>query len=266
MQIIKLENTDISGWDFPAIREELQNRLDYYSGLVYTDETIGEAKKDRTTLNKVKKVIDDARKAYKARCLAPYDALEPDMKSLVDMVEKQKNLIDDTVKEYEARQKAAKEQEIKNYYVRKAAVFGDLAERLYPVILDSKWLNASCPRSRYEEEIISAVASASSDLEVIRAWNSPFVETLTDLYCQTLSMDRVREKKLELEAAAEKANLSNPVQAPDAPDFRSPQSESADHPAEQGNGSILIRITASQNQLNQITDFMRAIGVVYELV
>lgn len=54
-------------------------------------------KKDRTTLNKVTKVIEDARKAYKARCLAPYDALEPDMKSLVDIVEKQRALIDNKV-------------------------------------------------------------------------------------------------------------------------------------------------------------------------
>lgn len=142
LQIIRLENTDISGWDFATLRAELQSRLDFYANLVYTDDTIKDAKKDRTTLNKVKKVIEDARKAYKARCLAPYDALEPDMKSLVDMVEKQRTLIDDTVKEYEARQKEAKEQEIKKFYDRKAIVLGDLAERLYLHVCAALILNA----------------------------------------------------------------------------------------------------------------------------
>lgn len=128
LQIIKLENTDISGWNFAMLRAELQSRLDTYAGIIYTDETIKDAKNDRTTLNKVKKVIEDARKAYKARCLAPYDALEPEIKELVDMVEKQRVLIDETVKDYETRQKEAKELEVRKYYDRKAVVLGNLAD------------------------------------------------------------------------------------------------------------------------------------------
>ena len=58
LQIVRLENTDISSWDFSVLRAELQRGLDSYAGLVYTDETIKDAKNDRSTLNKVKKVID----------------------------------------------------------------------------------------------------------------------------------------------------------------------------------------------------------------
>ena len=99
LQIVRLENTDITGWDFAMLKAELQSRLDSYAGLVYTDETIKSAKTDRTTLNKVKKAIEDARKAYKARCLAPYEALEPQIKELVEMVEKQRLLIYETLKD-----------------------------------------------------------------------------------------------------------------------------------------------------------------------
>ena len=266
LQIIRLENTDISGWDFLSLRAELQSRLDFYASLVYTDETIKDAKKDRATLNKVKKVIEDARKAYKARCLAPYDALEPEMKSLVDMVEKQRTLIDDTVKEYEARQKQAKEQEIKRLYDRKAITLGALAERLYPVLLDSKWLNASSQKSKYEEEMVAAIASATADIEAIRAWGSPFVDTLIELYCQTRSIDRVKEKQLELEDAAKKASLTTEKEIPFA-NSHSPQSEVSDEASSHSDGGgIVLRIIATQNQLNQITDFMKAIGVHYELV
>ena len=265
LQIIRLENTDISGWDFSSLRAELQSRLDFYAGLVYTDETIKDAKKDRATLNKVKKVIEDARKAYKARCLAPYDALEPDMRSLVDMVEKQRSLIDSTLKEYEARQKQAKELEIKKFYDRKAIALGDLADRLYPMILDSKWLNASSQRSRYEEEIIAAIASAAADIETVRAWGSPFVDTLIELYCQTRSIDRVKEKQIELEAAARKASLTAEQELP-AVDPHSLQSDVSGKAAPRSDSGTVLRIIATKNQLDQITDFMKAIGVRYELV
>ena len=51
LQIVRLDNTDITGWDFAMLKAELQSRLDSYAGLVYTDETIKSAKTDRTTLN-----------------------------------------------------------------------------------------------------------------------------------------------------------------------------------------------------------------------
>ena len=40
LQVISLDNTDISTWDFPALKAELQAVLSDYDGLVYTDETI----------------------------------------------------------------------------------------------------------------------------------------------------------------------------------------------------------------------------------
>ena len=111
LQIINLENTDISSWDLLLLKSELQKSLDNYAGLFYTEETIKDAKNDRATLNKAKKVIEDARKAYRAKCLAPYDAIEPQIKELVDMVEQQRVLIDETVKSFENRQKEEREVE-----------------------------------------------------------------------------------------------------------------------------------------------------------
>ena len=131
LQIVSLENTDISSWNLPRLREELQRGLDAYSTLVYTDASISAAKKDRSSLNKVKKVIEDARKAYKAKCLAPYEALEPQIRELVEMVDHQRLMIDETVKDYENRQKEARETEIREYYDRKSAVLGDLADALF---------------------------------------------------------------------------------------------------------------------------------------
>ena len=113
LQIVKLDNTDITMWDFPALKAELQASLSNFDGLVYTDNSIKDAKKDRTTLNKAKKVIEDARKAYKARCLEPYEAIEPQIKELTSLIEQQRLQIDATVKELECRQKEAKKKDYK---------------------------------------------------------------------------------------------------------------------------------------------------------
>ena len=262
LQIIRLESTDISGWDFSMLKAELQRGLDFYAGLVYTDENIKDAKNDRTTLNKVKKVIEDARKAYKARCLTPYEALEPQIKELVDMVERQRVLIDDTIKDYETRQKEAKELEVRKYYSRKAVILGDLAEALYLKLFDKKWVNASTGRAKYEEDIQTAINSAYNDIEVIKAMASPFVDTLLAVYVETLSMDAVKAKQAELSAAVSMAGLKTVTEVAAEAGVQAPvvKEQITTNPAD----SITLKIHASQNQLNQICDFMKAIGVSYE--
>ena len=265
-QIITLSNTDISNWDFSMLKMELQKGLDSYVGVVYTDETIKDAKNDRTTLNKVKTVIEDARKAYKARCLAPYEALEPQIKELVDMVERQRVLIDDTVKDYEKRQKEIKELEVRKYYDRKAVILGDLAEPLYSNLFDKKWINASTGRAKYEEGIQIAINGAYNDIEAIKVMNSPFVDTLLAVYAETLSMKAVQAKQAELSAAASTAGLKTVAEAGAEAGVEVPTPAMKEQITANPADGVTIKIHASQNQLNQICDFMKAIGVSYEFL
>ena len=266
LQIRNLENTDISGWNFTMLRAELQSRLDTYADIIYTDETIKDAKNDRTTLNKVKKVIEDARKAYKARCLAPYDTLDPEIKELVDMVEKQRVLIDETVKNYEARQKEAKELEVRKYYDRKAVVLGNLADGLYPKLFDKKWLNATTARAKYEEEIMAAINAAAADIGTIRSMDSPFVDTLLEVYEKTVSMEQVKAKQTELDDAAKKASLTTVEEAVAVLGSPVPTVAQTNQTHTNAEDGVVMKINATQNQMNQITDFMKAIGVRYEII
>lgn len=258
LQIIKIANQDVASWDFPAIKAELQHHLEAFAGLCYTDDTIKNAKSDRATLNKVKKAIDDARKAYKAKCLAPYEMLEPQINELIQLVEAQRRLIDDTVKDYETRQKAAKEQEVRRYYDRKAVSLGPLADVLYPKLFDKKWTNASTPRAKYEESIQAAISGACQDIAAVKALGSPFVDTLVAVYVETLSLDQVREKNEELLRSAEKAGLTgHPAEPAPAP---------AADPAADPSEGVAMRVYGSQKQMTQLWDFMKAIGVRYELL
>ena len=264
LQIVSLENTEISAWDFESIKSELAEALSVYKSMVYTDDSIKSAKDDKALLAKVKKLVEDQRKAYKAKCLAPYDAIEPKIKEIVSMIEEQRVLIDDVVKDYTERQKQEKLTAIKAYYDKKAFVLGADAERLFERLLDPKWLNASTAKKKYEEEIQLAINKAAADLETVKKMNSLFVDTLIDTYCETCSIERVQQKQDELQVAYDKAGLSNQVVTePAKADAKPVASDAITADASDG---VMIKVYGSKNQLTQVTDFMKAIGVRFEVL
>jgi hypothetical protein len=219
------------------------------------------AKDDKAKLAKVKKIIEEQRKAYKAKCLAPYEALEPQIKEIVGMVEEQRTAIDDVVKGFTERQKAEKEKSVREYYEKKAFILGDLATPLFEKLLNPKWLNASASRKKVEEEVQIAINNVLNDINAIKAMESPFVDTLLEKYVATLSLDEAKAKHTELVEAATKAGI-NQQQA----EINSPiaQTEEKQVVANDEEG-ITLKLYANQSQLEQVIDFMKAIGVNFEI-
>lgn len=265
-EIIISTGNDVTKWDFPAIKAELEKRLADYADLVYTDENISVAKADRATLRKVKKNIDDARKAYKKKCMEPYEAMEPKLKELIGLIDKQNCTIDQVVKDHEARQKSEKEKKIREYYDRKAVILGDLADPLYDRILNPRWMNASTSKAKYEEDIQVALDKACREIDVIRNMDSPFADTLIETYIDTLSIEDVKKKERELFEAVEKANLNvskSPEPAPLSVLQTGNEGKKLEGDSENG---VAMRIYADERKLKKLTDFMRAVGVKYELL
>lgn len=257
LQIVNLEQTDITTWNFVKIKEELAKTLSEYKSIVYTDETIKSAKEDKTILAKAKNLVEEQRKAYKSKCLAPYEALEPKIKELVSMIEEQRLLIDDVVKDYTERQKQEKEIEVKKYYDKKAFVLGEYAEVLYAGIKDEKWLNTSISKGKYEEEVQIAINDALNDINEIKDMNSPYVDTLLEKYVESHSLEAVKAKKDELETAAGKAGMTHSqevVLQEMKPEVKADETE-----------GVNVKIYANLTQMRQICDFMEAIGVKYEM-
>ncbi len=258
-QVMTIDNSDLTTWDFDQMKAELQSHLEQFQGLAYTEDNIKDAKSDRTKLNKAKKAIEDGRRAYKAKCLEPYDQIEPKIKELISLIEEQRTVIDETVKEFESRQKAEKERVLRDYYDRKAIPLGNFAEPLYEKLFDSKWLNATSRMAKCEEEIQIRISKACSDLNEIRHINSPFVDTLIEEYIRTLSVDEVRKKHEELTTQVDKAGLLNK----DTEVLTKPVQTIATSVDSQT--GTLLRVYASKSQLEQLTDFMKLIGVEYQL-
>ena len=111
---------------------------------------------------------------------------------------------------------------------------------------------------------MAAINGAAADIAAIRDMNSLFVDTLLEVYAQTLSMDQVKTKQAELEDAAKKASLPTVEEA--VPAVGTPASTPVQATPANAEDGTSMRIYATQNQMNQITDFMKAIGVRYELI
>lgn len=141
-----------------------------------------------------------------------------------------------------------------------------MADDLYKNIFKSQWVNPSKAKSKYEEEIVDAISKAAADIKEIKSKESPFVDTLLNLYSETLSMDRVNEKQAELEEAARKASLTTIEEAASAIGAATPTAAKPEQILSDGTDGTVIRIFANRTQLNQILDFMKAIGVRYECI
>ena len=62
--------------NFEELKQALQQRLEEYKTLAYNQDSVKAAKKDKATLNKLKKAIDDKRKEIKKAYMQPYTLVE----------------------------------------------------------------------------------------------------------------------------------------------------------------------------------------------
>ena len=132
MELKILSPTDfinVIEWNNEEIKAEMAAKVADYKAMVYGDDQIKDAKKDRAELNKLVKAMEDKRKEVKALCLAPYEKFEKQVKELVAIVNEPIEIIDSQVKAYEAQQKEKKRADIRAYYESKGSSIE--LERIY---------------------------------------------------------------------------------------------------------------------------------------
>ena len=110
-------------WNFEELKKEVAEKASEYLNLVYSDDQIKEAKKDRADLNKFKQALDKKRKEVKAQVMDPYKDFEVKIKELVGIVDKAVDNIDSQIKGYEEGLRQEKEKRCKEIY---AECVGDL--------------------------------------------------------------------------------------------------------------------------------------------
>lgn len=187
-------------WNNEEIKAEMAAKVADYKMMVYSDDQIKDAKKDRAELNKMVTALEDKRKEIKSLCLAPYEKFEKQMKELVAIVKEPIAVIDSQVKAYEEEQRAKKVAEIKEYYATKGCDI-DL-DKFY----DKKWENATTTMSAVKTAIDKKVDEINADIKILSAEPDYSFEAL-DVYKRTLdiryAMSEIQRLKDQAQRKAE---------------------------------------------------------------
>lgn len=98
------------------VKGYVENLNNYYKNISFTEETIKEAKDEKSKVNKFKKQVSDYRKSIIAEYNKPIKAFEDTAKETEKLLTETYNTINQQVANYENKQKEIKEQDIKDYF------------------------------------------------------------------------------------------------------------------------------------------------------
>lgn len=178
--------------DFENLKAELTEKVSVYAKIVYTDETIKDAKKDRATLNKLAKAIADKRKIEKDNILKRFRKFESECKELETLVTKASGNIDAQVKEYEQGVRDRKKAEIIKIWEE-----FNVGEIELDLIFNDKWLNVTTSLETVKKEIESLINGYKANLEALKTL--PFAFEAQEYYKKTLNLAEAIQRSKEME-------------------------------------------------------------------
>lgn len=154
-------------FNYEDIKKWITEKAKEYKSMVYTEETITNAKSDRATLNKVAKALNDEKIRIKKEVLKPFEDFESKCKELQGIITDASNSIDIQVKAFETKEQEEKKKQIKDLF---NTYIGDFKELIiFEQIFNQRWLNKTYTIKKIEDEIKHLIAKTTTDLKVIDA-------------------------------------------------------------------------------------------------
>ena len=207
-------------WNNEELKAEISKKMQEYKTLVFTEEEIKDAKKDRANLNKLKNSFEDERKRIKKLCMDPYNRFESQVKEITSLIEEPIRLIDSQIKEVEQQKKEQKRKEVEE-------LFGSIGFQLFVTldkIWDEKWLNATVSLSKIEEQMKSCMYQIGEDVATIQRLPEFSFEAM-EVYKSTLNLSMaiqegqrlsdIQKRKKEHEEALERKKAEEETRMPD---------------------------------------------------
>ncbi len=263
-------------FNYDELKQELAVRLEKYCNLVYSEDSIKEAKADRATLNKFKNAIEERRKEIKKQCMAPYEEFEKKIKDIVAMIDEPILAIDGQIKEYDRIKKEEKQDAIKQFYTDKVADLKDLVP--FDKVFNPRWLNVTYKETDIQKEITDLFIKVEDDMKVITELQSEYELQIKDVYLREFDLTAALQEKKRLEEQSAKMAEYKRVQqekerqaqetkeevppaakttAPNPPQMVKPSKEKAAYI------TIDFRVVATAEQLNELKQFLNDNGIKY---
>ena len=171
-------------FNYEELKTAIAEKAEMYANVVYTDETIKEAKADKASLNKLKKALNDERIRREKEYMKPFNEFKAQVNEIIWIIDKPVQLIDSQIKDFQERKKTEKYNEI-------LKVIND--EYSFPAGLDielifnPKWLNASFSMNQVKAELEQKSKEVESDLSMIEKLEK-FSFEAREKYFETLNL------------------------------------------------------------------------------
>lgn len=189
--------------NFEAVDAYLTEAMAPYTQLVVTEDSIGDAKKTLAQLRKLKDGINAQKIAVKREWMKPYTEYEDKAKQLMSRVEAGISNIDGQVKDYDARRKEQKLQNLKDYFDQEASRYRVEEYLDWNLIRNPKWANASFSVEDAENEISGIITDTAKDIDYITGMGSPFEAAMLEEYRKCRDLRSVLALELRLKARQE---------------------------------------------------------------
>lgn len=258
------------GFNYNELRFEIMAAVEKYNTIIYGDDELKEAKKDRATLNKLRTALEDECKRRKAEYMKPYEDFKAKVDELCAIISEPIAAIDKQLKEADDKRKADKRTEIGAYWTQceKPAALDWVT---LPRIFDEKWLNATVPMRAIQDEIDGWIYRIETELKTLASLPE-FSFEATEEYKRTLDLNRaisegkrladLQKRKLEAQAAA-KAAEAKPLPVADV----APAPE-AIKPAAADEKKMCVKFAAwlTVAQALELKEFFNARGIEFKPV
>lgn len=190
-------------FNYEELKQELLLKAETYASLVYTEDQIQAAKKDRADLNRLKKALNDERMKREREYMQPFSEFKAQINEIISIIDKPCIVIDKQVKAFEEQKKAEKLKAIEEYWHSVLAADKVPEAVSFKLIIDSRWLNASVSMKSIQDIIDGKLEQIAKDLAVIDSLPSYSFEA-RECYIDTLDLAKAVSEAHRLQEQAEK--------------------------------------------------------------
>ena len=256
--------------NFEETKAWLENALSPYKSMVVSEDAIASAKTDRATINRLKKTLDEKRKAVKRQWVQPYIEWENKVNELIKMCDDASENIDNQVKKFEDAIKQQKRDELESFFNENATAADVDFYVTFEQIFNQKWLNSTVKINTAKEEIEAIIQQTVDDLKSIADLESDYAEELFLDYKQNHDIKSVLSKNKALKemkkASGSRTSLSDEWKA--AENIKLPWEDEAPKKAPKESEKepekiydLLLQLKLSEKQARNLKKFMASEGI-----
>lgn len=196
-------------WDNTELLAETKAFATSYMTQIYSEETIADAKKDRTEIRKRREAIENRRKEIKAEYEKPLKEFERRVKEVTVILDEAEKHIKDQIDEVEEKRKADKMEAIKEVFAEVDYPFTIPLEAIFR----SEWLNKSYSIKDVRLDMLDKQFDIKQHLAAIEKMEGS--AEILEYYKETLNIsDAMNAYDRAVNARKRAAEAQKPVEMP----------------------------------------------------